>query len=260
MESKDQAIDRARKLLALANNNTNAEEAALAAQRAQEVISKHGLDAAMLSLDDTMVETVQDEPIFDYGEQGDPLDAGEGARRVDWKAKLSNFVAYANSCEVYYVGPMIHVVGRPTDVSAVRYLYAYLVREIERLLAPQMGWRPTQKWQASFCQGCVDTIMVALAVAERNVRQQARLVAATVPQTERGAATALMKVNAAIAILDRKREDTRSFVEQKYPKMKKAKPSLADPHEKAREMGREAAKDIKLTKPSKQLGGGNDGG
>lgn len=127
--SKDKILDRIQKLLRLADNNPSVEEAALAAQRAQELMFEHKISMAEVALDG------EDEPVVD-----EKIEA-ETKRVPIWLASLWHAVARHNFAKAVYCNPRhgaavkayIRVFGTSQDVAAVKYLVAYLQREIEQL-------------------------------------------------------------------------------------------------------------------------------
>ncbi len=126
-------IDRVRKLLALASNNTNPNEAAAAAARAQELLFKHKLAMA-----DVAAATGVDEP--KVGEINFDV-AGEFL--LAWRSILLNVVSRHCMCRPILC-PVIEattgrkavrlkIIGLEDDANVALYLYMYLTAEIERL-------------------------------------------------------------------------------------------------------------------------------
>ena len=88
--TRDAAVDRARKLLELAKGGTNENESAAALAAANRIIAQHGIEAAML---DTPAPEA-DEDIENF--RTDPLDASM-RQRVVWRSMLANVLANANA-------------------------------------------------------------------------------------------------------------------------------------------------------------------
>lgn len=132
-------LDKIAGLLQLAEKNNNVHESAAAASAAQALLTKHRLTMADLGeRDSEKKEKVE--------VANEPLTAGN--KKVAWRATLASVVARTNGCRLYYftkpdsyssgtyrrkniVSTMI--VGRDSDIQIVRYFYAYLTEEIERL-------------------------------------------------------------------------------------------------------------------------------
>lgn len=189
--TRDEALRKVASLLKLANSS-NANEAALAAQRAQEIMAKFALDSAMLDVDGG-VNREPDEPIMDFGRKGAPLH--ESSRKSGWRVRLASVVAKANGCRVYLstgLQSAIQIVGRPSDADTVRYLFAYLANETDRL-AERDGRGCGRTWANNFRLGVVDTIAAKLVEAQRAVNEAARSEAANANNPH-----ALVRVNTAI--------------------------------------------------------------
>ncbi|NDD31669.1 MAG: DUF2786 domain-containing protein [Proteobacteria bacterium] len=185
--NRDEALRKVASLLKLANSN-NANEAALAAQRAQEIMAKFQLDSAMLDVD-AGAKAEPDEPILDFGKKGAPLD-DTGGKKSTWRIRLADHIARANGCRIYLSGARTQIVGRPSDADTIRYLFAYLTKEVDRL-CDREGKGCGTTWRNNFRLGVVDTIAEKLQEARRVVHAQAR-------EEVRNNPLALMRVNTAI--------------------------------------------------------------
>ena len=165
MATREDALRRAAALLRLANSN-NPHEAALAAQRAQEILDRYDLDRAALEMEGAM-PAEPDEDIVDFGSKGAPLDSGAGkSNRERWTIMLAAVIAHANHVYLYTSGPAINLVGRASDVNAVRYLYSYLFCEVVRL-TDRDGQGCGRTWRNNYRMGVVDTIGRALREAAK---------------------------------------------------------------------------------------------
>lgn len=152
-------ITRVQKLLALAANNTNVNEAAVAAAKAQELISQHQLDMAQLAVD-AGNDSLSDEEI-----RNDFTPLYEGQRSIAWKSYLADIVAKNNNCRIFLKRGNIHVVGKSTSVEITRFLFAYISGEIERLCERAMkndrgatGKAGAKTWSNNFKIGAVEAI------------------------------------------------------------------------------------------------------
>ncbi len=181
----EKLLDKVKKLLRLAERTTNEGEAAAAAAAAQKLIERHRLDVAAIDISEGEREVPLEAP------ERTVLDGAEGRRnKCAWRGALASGVARANACRVYWTGPRLQIVGAPSDVATVRYLYAYLVREIDRLAATKSGGKA---WLHGWRMGAVSTVSQRLAAARDEARREARAEAQT------GGGTAIVRVTAALA-------------------------------------------------------------
>lgn len=164
---RPRALDRVRKLLALASS-PNPHEAALAAARAQALIEAHRLQRWLEA--EAQVERDPD-PIVDARDQ--PLETGRKIR--PWKAMLATVLAEANGC-VAYTGNLdrqeaLVLVGRARDREVVVELWTWLVRRIEWLSATHGAGQP-RKWHEAFRMGVVDAVAERLAGVAQAVKDE----------------------------------------------------------------------------------------
>lgn len=190
MTEQEKILTRVRNLLKLAESGSNENESAAAAAAAQKLIERHKLDAAML--DATGDEgRIDEEEVRDCE---DPLDRSKS--KIAWKGRLASGIARANSCRIYWRGGTIQIVGAPSNVGTVRYLYSYFVREADRLAKKYAG--NGRAWLHAWRVGLADTISARLLSARQEARADALGEARTADQ--RG--VALARVNTGIARLD----------------------------------------------------------
>lgn len=162
-EADQRALDRVRKLLALASS-PNVHEAASAAAHAQALIDRHRLRAILDA------ESSAD----DAGDAGDPItDAREEpletARKIrPWKSLLAIVLAEHNGCVAYTLEQgaqsSLVLVGRAADRAAVAALWSGLVRRIEWLSATHGAGR-SRRWHDDFRVGAVDAIAQQLSTS-----------------------------------------------------------------------------------------------
>lgn len=161
----EKALDRARKLLALATS-PDVHEAAAAAAQAQELISRHRLAAF---LDAERDSTDARDPIVDARDE--PLDVAR--RQRPWKVALAGALAEVNGCLAYTLateaGEALVLAGRARDREAVATLWAWLLRRLEWLSATHGAGRP-RRWHEAFRVGAVDAVAARLRGAEAAVR------------------------------------------------------------------------------------------
>lgn len=197
--TREEAIQKALKLLKLSQSN-NVHEAALAAQRAQELLAKYEIEQSII---DTELNGPgeKEEPIerFDH----DPLEPARG-NFPTWKSYLSASVAKANGCRVFLSPGAkrntagVVIVGRRSDAQTTRYMYQMLCGEVERLTELQRtGLGKT--WYNNFRLGVVDAIAKKLDEAKRKAQEEMRRDASS-------NSAALIKVDDAIARIEAKRQ------------------------------------------------------
>lgn len=237
----DQAIDKARKLLALATSD-NPNEAAQAAARAQEILDRHEITQAMLEVDDEDGEEVEN-----FADKGAPLESAGSI--ATWKACLARSVSEANQCKVFTSRATgkrtIEIIGRPSDVQKVRYLFAYLTHETDRLVKRDArGCGRT--WANNYRHGVVDTLSKALKATRAKVAVDMRAAADN--------SLALVRIDNALAKLDE-----RTAAVELYAKANlrlRMGSSSSRGNKGARERGREAGKEIKIGGARGALGSG----
>jgi hypothetical protein len=169
-------VEKIRKLLKLAADPSNSHEAALAAERAQELLFRHHLDMADVA-DDTSGVVEADRPLIT-----DP-----------WRKALAALIARFNFCRLLEWTGGMKFIGAPADVETVLYLYTYLSRTIYRLAReswekrveeftdPVLGRHPAldepdaeRDWKDSFRIGAVEIIGVRLEKQRRAQEAMAR--------------------------------------------------------------------------------------
>lgn len=154
----DRVVERIKKLLALSSSQ-NPHEAALAAAKAQELLFRHNLSMSMV------------EATLEGGTSGYVSDRFDSGGWMHWRRRLLAAVARNNFCRgVSYQGTRdVGIVGEPHNVSVVKHLYAFLVREIMRLadigVKAERGLdeEEMRAWKRSFYLGAVRTIAQRLA-------------------------------------------------------------------------------------------------
>lgn len=134
--SIEAVLKKVRGLRALATSS-NVNEAAAAAAAADRLIQEHRLSEAELESAGGPCEAI--------GEDATPIDAFQGRRLVSWKSTLCQVLTEHYGCACYFqrIGGLtgMHIVGRPSDLAAVRDMYAWLTLEIERLVATNASGR-----------------------------------------------------------------------------------------------------------------------
>jgi hypothetical protein len=155
----ERIIERVKRLLAL-STSSNVNEAANAAAKAQELMTRHRIEAAELHASSgNASEPIDDEVAF------------ETKSTIPWRTNLIAGIARPNGCEVYTQrnrrdGVSVHLLGSKSSVSAVTYLYAYLSREVDRLAHEEgRSGNRTRSWLRDFRLGAVAEISRRLAEA-----------------------------------------------------------------------------------------------
>jgi hypothetical protein len=154
----DRIVERIKKLLALSSSQ-NPHEAALAAAKAQELLFRHNLSLSMV------------EAALEGGSSAYVSDRFDSGGWMHWRLRLLSAVARNNFCRgVSYQGTRdVGIVGEPHNVTVVKHLYAFLVREVLRLadlgVKEQHGLdeEESRAWKRSFYLGAVRTIAQRLA-------------------------------------------------------------------------------------------------
>jgi len=240
----DEAIEKVKKLHRLATSN-NQHEAALAASRAQEIMDRFKLESFSLNYETN--GSAPDEPIKNY--DFDPLDAGT-RRLASSRWRLFYAIAQCNQCKGYtsrFGG--IAVVGRPSDVNTVRYLYAWLTREVDRLA--ERDCRGNGRTYANnYRIGVVETI------SERLAEQSRRTVAEVQREAEAQQSVnpmALVLVNQAVATLERRGKEVEQWIKSNL-KLYSGSTSRFKADGSAREAGRKAGREVRLKAARAQIG------
>lgn len=237
--TRDEAIQKALKLLKLAGS-CYPEEAALAAQRAQEILDRYEISSAMLQ-EAGEAPTEPEEEIVNFQGHAAPVDI-MGQNLSWWAVYLAGHLAKVNACCIflgYVFGDKrrrtIEIIGRPSDVEKVRYLYQYLCREVDRL-ADRDGRGCGKTWRNQFRMGVVATIGGKLAQAQQQVQSEMR-------GECQGNAQALVRLDRAIARLSDKQATTEQWVKA-HMKFKNARGSAARTDYGAYQRGRKAGEEV----------------
>ncbi len=199
--TREQIINRAIKLIRLAENNSNANEAASAAAAAQALLDRHGIERAML--DQSEDDPTDQEPV---GKQG-VLQKGAV---VAWRQRLAGVLAKANGCQVYIMKMRgggarcteILLVGRESDAQSIRYLFEAITREMNRLVRLNATGQG-RVYSNNYRHGVVDAISTKL------VEQKAETIRKV--RTEH-TGTALVRVDNAIAKWQQRANDSKSWM------------------------------------------------
>lgn len=201
-----------RKLLALAGNNPNLNEAAVAFERAQALATAHMLDLEDLATDD-------------QPEAAPPRKVGRITERcldtwrktIAWKTTIGSAVARANACKTYRItgDGGLYAYGQADDLATVHLLYSLITSRVEamakaavaeyrgELIAEygsvragvQEGEHTPRTYGRSFRLGAAAEIARRLRPAQTQVEALAA--------AETDGSTALVRIEAAAAYLER---------------------------------------------------------
>lgn len=247
MMTREEAMAKVAKLLKLAKSD-NPHEAAVAAGRAQEIMDRYRLQGAPIDLDGqpaTPEEVIGTQELDEFKTQGVSF----------WRGRLATVIAHGNQCDVFgreartFGHSALMIVGRPSDVATVRYLYAYLTKEIERLTrkcAPGKG----RVWASNFRAGCVDTIK------ERLTQQRAETTQRVVEEAQAESPAALARVTVALAKRNQGADELAAYMAQQYGGRIRTQTQVGRGDDGARQAGRTAAQDIPIGTSKGGIGAG----
>lgn len=171
--SRENIIDKIKKLRNLAENKASSvDEAATAARLAEEILQKHQIEEAELEITLGSSEQVMEDTtsLTDWKQ-----------RQTVWQNILLVHLCKAYNCEgvVKHVGSNLgfFAIGRPSDLATLRYQYSYFVLELTRLasaLAPNdLGRGSGKTWHKSFYLGATRAIGDALDAVREEVKATA---------------------------------------------------------------------------------------
>lgn len=165
MQNASPILDKIRKLLSLAKSD-NEHEAAAAAAAAQRLMTEHDISEAELPAPSEPAETPSLDMLTTFG-----------SVVPAWLGGLAAGLSKLQHCKCWSSrGPdgawRLSIVGTPSDVATVRYLYAWLHSEIERH-AQKYARGGGRSYADSYRKGCVSGALEAMALAVREVRATA---------------------------------------------------------------------------------------
>ena len=201
-EAQVKALAKVHKLLRLSKSDNEA-EAMLAAQRAEEIMVKYEIEQAMLDRPE-----IEDEEIMDFGPKGDPLHEAGGRKREQWQSAIADPICKAHACQLYWTGDDLNIIGRPSDVGTVRYLYAWAMTEAIKL-SIRKGAGCSVVWKRNYMVGFGEGLPAAFKKARESAEAEMR-----------GEATnenALVLVNNAILVIKNKMSKTHEWQREHRP-------------------------------------------
>lgn len=162
-------IDKLTKLFAVAERSSFPEEAASALGKAQALMTEHKI--SMEALKEAEGGATEEE-IKTF--EGEPLNSSDKGKvnSSTWKNVLAQVLSRNNGCYVFKRRAQIIITGTPTNVASVRYLYAYCVKEIDRLTKLN-GKGKGRTFCNNFRLGCVEAVTQAIKKEYDEIRNRA---------------------------------------------------------------------------------------
>jgi len=200
----EEAIEKARKLLNLANSD-NPNEAASAAAQAQKILDKYEITKTMLEEHGEEEPDNEDVAIFNKA----PLHEATRFNLDKWRSRLAQIIANNNMCDIFLRtagnNKQVIIVGRPSDVEKVRYLFDWMFTETERLCSRD-GVGMGRTWRNNYRHGIVDTISKKMIEARQEVVAELKAV--------NSSSTALVRVESALQKIEKRTEQSKSKVKE----------------------------------------------
>jgi len=240
---RHEAVRKAAALLRLAARPGTAGEAAAAAAKAQDMLDRWNLTEAAVTL--AGHDEQQPEAPRDY------YDVPEGwldstPRAIPWRSILCRALCALHGCYYFQAwrgkGSSLEIVGPPAGVESVRYVYAWLVREVDRL-TDQHGAGLGRVWRREFAEGAAHEI-------GRRLKEQRAETAREVRAEYVANPCALVRVDSALARIGQDAEASRMLATRVHNLRTRAGSSNRQHNGTAREAGRQAGARVNL-KPSR---------
>ena len=249
MSSYQKLVERIKKLLAL-SESSNENEAAIAAQKTQELLVLHNLELSDLSESDNEIKEVNIE---------------ESSKISNWKLSLADGVAKANSCKVLKRiyrnrGTILTLYGNSANIIICQHLYEYLIGAIQNSAKEHKG--KGTSYLNAFKLGCANRLY------HRLMEQRNKMKESGFAETQD---TPLVPAIVVRSMLEKQEESVNKYIEEsvgtriKYVPTIKSSDLFNDEKRSALSEGYKAADKISLNQqlnPSKsrelkQLGTGN---
>lgn len=190
-KTRQEVVDQVKKLLALGQSD-NEHESAAAIGRANALMEEYRITAACMAEKKDEEEDVQG--------WDDPLSTSNR----DWQRHLARVLASANGCSTWISrvqgNASINIIGKPSNVQTVRYLYNYCIKEIDRLAHGQRG--NGRNWIHQYRNGCVDAI-------EESIELESNMLCDRIRGTKTG--SELMVINNAIVVVKEEHLHAKEF-------------------------------------------------
>jgi len=242
-----------RKLLAMGNDKASTpEESAAFLAKAQRIIDEHKLDVSSFDYDENQ-EREDAEPIVDFGYE-DPLDNVKyGQYRETWTRRLAAIVSHHNQCRTVYItqfdkSVVIKIIGRPSDVQTVRYMYGFFKRQVEDLSAEACRGH-SSAFRGQFCMGVLDTLYGKLNRDRQDMFAEKR-------KEHAANSMALIRVNTAIVKMEKRALAVEAFVKDSMKNLRNGRAYHAKTYTGGRTAGQKAGEKIRLTGAKAAVGSG----
>jgi hypothetical protein len=192
MSNASSVIEKVRKLLTLSKSD-NIHEANAALQTANKLIEQYRLSESELEINDNFeCEAIvdDDKPLYESG------------RITRWKSLLAQVLARHYGCALWnaksYRSNSYQLVGRKSDIEIVRYMFAWLSMEADRLsssLSKKQGHdRSSGKiFCASYCLGFASGISEQLNASKKSAAEKSTSQAITKLDSRLAEAEAFMR-------------------------------------------------------------------
>lgn len=198
--TRAEALEKVRKLLALAQSD-NEHEAALAAAAADRLLTKYELDRAELDAPEDDAEECQEweHPLYTFNK-----------KRPTWKGVLAAGISRHFGCFVYrthkYGEGRCVLIGRASNVAAARYIFEWVSQEIDRLASKQKG--NGRSWVSAYRHGAASAVLDALKKEREAASREARTAAT---------GSALVAIDKALALRNERALEARQWAAQHVP-------------------------------------------
>jgi hypothetical protein len=217
-------IDKIQKLRALAARAGSVHEAEAAAAAADKLVQENGIEEAQLEVQGQLAAEA---PIEDV----EPVAKWVG-RTPTWQLLLVCDLMHHYDCVGYRtwiysdgrnVGEMVPIVGRPSDIANVRFMYGWLVVEIERLAQAANVEGNGRSWLDSFRRGAAAGVRDKLHESKKAVVQAATARAKVAEEILHAVnpAAPITSATAALALYDKRKDEAKAKLYALHPGLEK---------------------------------------
>lgn len=248
----DDALRKVAALLRLAERAGTQAEAETAAAHAESLMTRFEISRDAI-LDGEPQAPAENWELFNTRPDGH-LDTG--ARLAVWKIVLASRLARLHACIAFTAHRTfsdrsqrtVEIVGRPSQVETVRYLYALLSRMIDQL-ATHHSRGMGLNWRSNFARGAAEGVCERMKEARE---QEARAIQAEQAHNP----LALVRVNSALLKLENERHEVRAYA---YRACGLGRASLrgGPRNESAREAGRREGRNLSIARARGAIGSGS---
>jgi len=194
MMTREEAIDKAQKLMAL-GESSNEHEAASAIAMATALLERYEIEMSDLGVDEG--EEIEEASFRMH----------TGTSKIYWKRNLAQVLAHSHGASVFFRGSRVILVGKPTDMAPVEKLYWDCMKEVERLARKKCPGKG-KSFAHSFRLGVVSAIEQAIARESASLRRKIR--------AERAAAGKEIS-EVALMVVDNRRAEAQAFRNKAHP-------------------------------------------